>query len=133
VATPHAGNIVRLVHFNSCVSQSLHEGGIILAAQGGVRLLRGTKILLDAKMELHIGAAEPTSAALGKLCRFREFCHAQQIRVKRASFLLLARRHRELDMIDEGKRRFGHIDMLNEDRKTERFCLLELFLRRASL
>ena len=108
VTAPHPGNIVRLVYFNSRVSQSLQESGVVAAAQGWVRFLCGTEIVLDAEMELHVAACEPASATLGEFRWFRHFHHSQHTTVKSSSFLFPTRRHRKLNMIDSRESKFPH-------------------------
>ncbi len=104
MAAAHSGDIPRLVHFNSRVTQSLQQCPVITTAQGRVRLLRRTKVTLDSKMELHAATLKPASTTLGKLRRLGQFPHPEQAFVKAASLLFLARRHGKLHVIDGNER-----------------------------
>jgi|SRR5580704_2399470 hypothetical protein len=116
MAALHPWNIIRLNHLDSSVAQSLQEARILTAPQGRVRLLRGTEIVLDSKMELHAATFKPATSTPGKLRWLGQFRHSQQACIKGASRLLLAVRHSELNVINGGEDRFGHIDMLDEKR-----------------
>jgi len=103
VAASHSRNVARLVHCDSRVPQSLHECRIVTAPQSRMRLLRRSKIVFHSKMNLHITALKPASAALRELRWLGQFLHPQQPTIKSARLPFLAGRHRELHMIYRGK------------------------------
>jgi hypothetical protein len=111
-------DIVRLDHLNPCILQSSHEGRVITAAQGRVRLLGGTEVALNSEMELHAPALKPASATLGKLRRLGKFLHPERAFVKGARLLFLSGRHSQLNVIDNSEYRFGHTNMLTEERSS---------------
>ncbi len=77
VAALYPRNILRFVHFDSRASQSLQQGLIVEAAQGRVRLFRGTKVTLDSEMKLHVPAFKPAPSAPRRLRWFGHFRHSQ--------------------------------------------------------
>ena len=58
------------------------------------------KLSLDAKVNTHDSVFEPTAPALGQRRRLGNFRELQQVSIKRASLVLTAGRHGQLDMID---------------------------------
>jgi hypothetical protein len=104
MTTPHPRNIVRLVHRHSRISQRLHQRRIVTAPQRRMRLLRRSKIIFHSKMDLHLATLKPATAASRKLRWLGHLLHPQQPAIKSARPPLFAGRHRELHMINSGKR-----------------------------
>src|SRR5665213_2954896 len=73
--------------------------------QTGMRLGGGVERLVDAKMDLHLIAFEPATAALRQRRRFGRFRQAQQLAIECARAIFAARGHGELDVIDSD---YGH-------------------------
>ena len=84
------------------------QPGVVAAAQRGVRLARGSEVVLDAEVELHVAALEPAPAAAGLLRRLRDLDEAEQLGIEAARDGLAAPGNRELDVVDRGERRRRH-------------------------
>src|SRR5271155_2582615 len=78
MAAPNSRNIVRLVYRNPRIPQSLHQPRIVTAPQRRMRLLCRSEIIFHSKMDLHITALKPASAAFRKLRRLGQLLHPQQ-------------------------------------------------------
>jgi len=108
MTAPHSRNVGGRVNLNVCGLQPLQERFIVTTPQRWMRLFRGPKIILYAKMNLHPAALEPAAAAL---CQFRwlwNLCHAQQMAIKPPRVLFFPWRHGKLYVIDCDERMYGH-------------------------
>lgn len=72
----------------ACLFETGAKPGQILDQKSGMRLSRGTKVLLDAKMHPYIVRLEPASAPRGKGGWLRHFPHGEEraIEIPRAVF-----------------------------------------------
>src|SRR3954451_11824663 len=65
-----------------------------------MRLSCRTEFVLDAEMNLLLPAeGEPEAAAFGKLRRLFQFCQAEDAGIELPRRILLASRHRQLDVV----------------------------------
>jgi len=85
-----------------------------VAAHSWVRLLRGTKVGLYAKMKLHTAARKPASATLRQFRWLGNLYHPNQIAIESSRTLFFPRRHGKLHVVNRSERRFSHADMLND-------------------
>src|SRR6185369_11456166 len=108
-----SGNVVHFRNFHCRLGQAHQESCVVTATQGGMRLLRGAKILLHAEMNLHFTTFEPASSTLSEFRWLGNLGHAKQIAVKPASRIFPARRHGKLDMIDRKERPSDHVGVLS--------------------
>ena len=102
------GNVGHFDDGHRGLGKTLQKISVVTAMQGGMRLLRRTKIFLHTQMNLHFTTFKPASAALRELRRLGNLAHAKQIAIEVASRVLPARRHGELDVIDRGERHSNH-------------------------
>ncbi len=67
-------------------------------------LLRGTKVSLDAEVDVDIAAREPAAATTRKFGRFGDFGQPENVGIKYPSGILAAGWHGKLDVIksDDG-------------------------------
>lgn len=67
-------------------------------------LLRGTKVSLDAEVDVHIAAFEPAAATTGQFRWFWHFGQPENVCIKYPSGILAAGWHGKLDVIksDDG-------------------------------
>src|SRR5262249_11457541 len=72
--------------------------------QSRVRLLGGSKLLVDAQMDLHRAALEPDAASLREVFGLWNLPETQQRRVEGPSVLFSTSRHGKLNMIDSDDR-----------------------------
>ena len=100
VTTTHAGDFISFVHGNSSSAKFRQEAVVVGAPQCGVRLLRGTKIIFNAEMDLHAATFEPTSAANDEFSRLRNLSHAQNAGVEGAGRFFLSGGHGQLHVIN---------------------------------
>ena len=107
MAALHSRNVFCFDHLPPLISEPRQQPCIVAAAQCRVRLFRRPKIMLYAKMDLDSPACEPATATRRQFGWFRDFCHAQQVGKKAPPGLLLARWHRELNVIEIDKRSFA--------------------------
>ena len=68
--------------------------------QSRMRLFRRPEIILDAKVNLRLAAAEPRTTSASEVRRLRLFLHPQHVSIERAGVLLFARRHRKLNVVN---------------------------------
>lgn len=100
VTASNAGDVVSLLDGDLCSGNRGEQSVVVLAAQRGMRFLRGTKVLLHSKVYLHGAALEPAAAALCQFGRLGNFRHAQHSGEECPRFFLLACRHRQLHVIN---------------------------------
>jgi len=105
----HAGNVIGLVYGNTRRPYTVKQCSIVAAAQRRMSFLRRAEVFFDAKMNLHAVALKPAPSALRQRGRLGNFLHAEQACIEPTSPVFLARRHRELNVINrcERNRRFA--------------------------
>ena len=108
VAAADAGNIIHLGDIDTRSAQMRNASRIVTATEGRVCLLRRTEIVFHTEVNLNGSTLEPASTALGKLGRFWQLCHAQDISIKTPSRLFSACGHSKLDVIDRSEWSVGH-------------------------
>jgi len=108
VAASNARNVSVVLRLNASGPKSCHQSIVVMTTQSRMRFLRGTKIFLNAQMNLDHTALEPASAALGEFWRLGNLGHTQQFAVESSSLRFGARRHRELHVLDSTEWGIGH-------------------------
>jgi hypothetical protein len=72
----------------------------VIDDERGMRLARGTKIQLDAEVELDVASPQPGAAALCKIGRFGDFCKSQLCDVKGTRLIFFTGGHGNLNVVD---------------------------------
>ena len=99
----YTGDVIHFGDFDAGLAKTQNQSFVIAAAESRMSLSRGAKVALDTYMNLNRSALKPASAALGKLLRFLQFDHPQDISVETSSLFFPTRGHGELDVIDGGE------------------------------
>ena len=102
----HVWDVFRFDGFDLLNSDPRQQRRIVTAPQRRVRLLRRTKIIFHAEMNLNFTTRKPAASALGQFGWFCDFRHAKYVDKKATRRLLAARWHGELHVIDVKKRIF---------------------------
>src|SRR5262245_45884975 len=82
------------------VPQPRDERGEIANAQPGVRLARRPEVGIDPEVNLECPGLEPHAAAAREVRGLRDLGDAQEPRIESTGGLLLAGRHRKLNVVD---------------------------------
>src|SRR5262245_15940456 len=101
--------------FDSGLAKAPREAFEVVHEEGGMRLLCRAKLRLDSEMNLHRSPLEPGAAPLCELGGFRDLGQTEEPRVESARLLLLALRHRKLNVLDaQDTRERGPSDAVDE-------------------
>ena len=104
----HVRNVVRFQDLKPSGTQFAYKTVVFRAPERGMRLLRWAKIVLYSKMNLYRAALKPAAATFREFLRLLHFAHAEQRAIELSSIILSPRRHRQLHVIDYGKRWSHH-------------------------
>jgi hypothetical protein len=110
VAAADPGNVIHFGDSNTRAAQMYQKVGVILATEGGVSFFCRTKVVFHSQMNLNCSAQEPAPATFGKLRRFRQLGHTENIKVEPPGSFFSSDGHSQLDVIDGGEKSVCHGD-----------------------
>ena len=109
VALPEAVDAVAVADVDPGGRQAVAERVEIVDEQRGVGLAGRTEVGLDAEVHLDRSVVEPAAAARREVGRLGDVRDAEEPVVERDRRVLLARRHRQLDVIDRADRHQANV------------------------